>query len=84
MQEESQQVAMGGLAANGTRDAIAGLAKLAVARGARVGVVLTWAWLDGKNDNFTSFEAMQVCLTCYQTLVHCFQSQTHLRHLFKH
>ncbi len=61
MQEESEQVAMGGHNAIGTRDAIAGLAKLAVARGARVGVVLTWAWLDGANKDFPSFEAMQVC-----------------------
>lgn len=68
VQEESEQVAMGGRSAIGTRDAIAGLAKLAAARGARVGIVLTWAWLDGKNDKFPSFEAMQVCLSSYRAL----------------
>ena len=60
MQEESEQVALGGESEVGTRDAIAGLARLAAARGARVGVVLTWAWLDGSNDKFPSFEDMQV------------------------
>ncbi|CAL8463930.1 g3465 [Coccomyxa elongata] len=60
LQEESEQVALGGGDALGTRDAIAGLAKLADARGARaVGVVLTWAWQDGTNDKLPSFEDMQ-------------------------
>lgn len=67
LQEESEQVALGGDTALGTQKAIAGLARLAAARGARVGVVLTWAWLDSKNDKFPSFEDMQA----RSSFLHC-------------
>ena len=66
LQEESQQVALGG--DNGTQsfEALKGLTKLAAARGAKVGVDLTWAWLDGKNPRFPIFRDMQVSLLLYQ------------------
>ncbi|BDA49030.1 hypothetical protein COCOBI_13-1400 [Coccomyxa sp. Obi] len=78
LQEESEQVALGGDNALGTRNAIAELAKLADARGARrVGVLLTWAWLDGRNGNFPSFEDMQDTVNAgYMDLVHDLQKDT--------
>lgn len=60
VQEESQQVALGGDANSKSLDALTQLAKLAAARGARVGVDLTWAWLNGKNPKFPDFNNMQV------------------------
>ena len=59
-QEESQQVALGGDADSKSLDALKQLAKLAAARGAKVGVDLTWAWLDGKNPGFPDYKQMQV------------------------
>ncbi len=59
LQEESQQVALGGDSDAQSLAALKGLAKLAAARGAKVGVDLTWAWLDGKNPKFPVFTDMQ-------------------------
>ncbi len=67
MQEESQQVALGGETNSKSADALKQLAKLAAARGAKVGVDLTWAWLDGKNPDFPDFKQMQVQGTCHST-----------------
>lgn len=63
MQEESQQIALGGANASDSLAALEKLTLLAAARGARVGVILTWAWLDGHNDRFPSFADMQARLT---------------------
>ena len=69
-QEESQQVALGGDTDRKSSDALKQLAKLAAARGAKVGVDLTWAWLDGKNPDFPDFKQMQVQRMClYENLV---------------
>lgn len=62
MQDESQQVAYGAQSAADNKVAIEKLAQLGAARGANVGVDLTWAWLDGHNSDFPSFSGMQVCL----------------------
>lgn len=66
LQEESQQVALGGDSDTQSLEALKGLTKLAAARGAKVGVDLTWAWLDGKNPKFPIFRDMQVSLLLYQ------------------
>ena len=58
--EESQQVAFGGVSNSASLDALEQLTKLAAARGAKVAVDLTWAWLDGKNPSFPVFKDMQV------------------------
>ena len=63
IQEESQQIALGGDTDSKSLEALTGLAKLAAARGAKVGVDLTWAWLDGKNPDFPDFKQMQVRTT---------------------
>lgn len=62
LQEESQQVALGGDSDAQSLEALEGLTKMAAARGAKVGVDLTWAWLDGKNPKFPVFRDMQVSL----------------------
>ena len=41
-------------------EALEQLTKLAAARGAKVAIDLTWAWLDGKNPSFSVFKDMQV------------------------
>ncbi len=64
-QEESQQVALGGDTDRKSSDALKQLAKLAAAKGAKVGVDLTWAWLDGKNPDFPDFKQMQVQRMCH-------------------
>jgi hypothetical protein len=63
-QEESQQVALGGRNASDSEEALEKLTELAVARGAQVAVVLTWAWLDGANQRFPFFADMQASLSC--------------------
>ena len=60
LQEESQQVAFGGVSNSASLEALEQLTKLAAARGAKVAVDLTWAWLDGKNPSFPVFKDMQV------------------------
>lgn len=60
LQEESQQVAFGGVSNSASLEALKQLSKLAAARGAKVAVDLTWAWLDGKNPSFPVFKDMQV------------------------
>ena len=60
LQEESQQVAFGGVSNSASLEALEQLTKLAAARGAKVAVDLTWAWLDGKNPSFPVFQDMQV------------------------
>ena len=60
LQEESQQVAFGGNNNRASLEALEQLTKLAAARGAKVGVDLTWAWLDGMNPTFPVFKDMQV------------------------
>lgn len=63
LQDESQQVAFGGQSASDNKVAIEKLAQLAAARGAKVGVDLTWAWLDNHNSAFPSYSDMQVLLS---------------------
>ena len=63
LQEESQQVAFGGVSNSASLAALEQLTKLAAARGAKVAVDLTWAWLDGKNPSFPVFKDMQVGCT---------------------
>ena len=58
-QEESRQLALGGEDIAKSVEALKGLTWLAHARGARVGVVQTWAWVDGKSNLWPTFEAMQ-------------------------
>ncbi|CAL8461564.1 g1095 [Coccomyxa elongata] len=58
-QEESRQLAMGGDDASRSIEALKALTWLAQARGARVGVVQTWAWIDGRSALWPTFEAMQ-------------------------
>lgn len=55
-------MALGGDPDRQSLAALKQLARLAAARGAQVGVDLTWAWLDGKNPAFPSFRDMQVQL----------------------
>jgi len=89
VQEESQQVALGGDANSKSLDALTQLAKLAAARGARVGVDLTWAWLNGKNPEFPDFNNMQVGVhsvafklihhALYKTEIKCHAAKFHLQ-----
>ena len=60
LQEETQQMAMGGEDAAESLQALKDLSWLARTHGAKVAVVQTWAWLDGKSSLWPTFESMQV------------------------